>query len=306
MEKKIEGLLKRSNRATRKSTGLRYGDLCMHPNLDLPEGFKIPKFEMFNGIGNPKAHLHSYCDQLVGVKKKEPLIMRLFSLSLTGEAAEWFVTQYMGQWLTWEDIAESFMEWFRFNDKIVPNRYYLEKVKQKSTENYREFPSQWRAEAARVQPQMCEGELVSVFIRSQELDFYDRMLSMAGRPFAEFVKMGEAIEDALKSSKIISVLNKASNQAPAGVFCKKTKDVASISHILSRNPKRREEPQSSHQNPPPINYPASPYSPAPIFYAQLCFITTVPAYVAPLSVRGSAPTYQPPPQQTCQPPQQNY
>jgi len=37
--------------------GLSYEDLCMHPDVELPEGYKLPKFEMFNGIGDPKAHL---------------------------------------------------------------------------------------------------------------------------------------------------------------------------------------------------------------------------------------------------------
>ncbi|XP_059315771.1 uncharacterized protein LOC132066482 [Lycium ferocissimum] len=257
IERKMEELLEKSNRSARKATGLRYDDLCMHPDLDLPEGFKIPKFEMFNGTGNPKAHLRSYCDQLVGVKRNEPLIMRLFSRSLTGEAAEWFATQDMRQWLRWEDLAESFMERFRFNIETVPDRYYLEKVKQKSTENYREFASRWRAEAARVQPPMCEGELVFVFIRSQEPDFYDRMLSMAGRSFSELVKMGEAIENGLKSGKIVSIFNKASGQATAGIFRKKKEDVASISHISNQNPKG---PPSSHQAPPLLNYSASPYN----------------------------------------------
>ena len=49
--------------------GLSYKDLCIHPNLDLPEGFKVPKFVYFNGTGNPLAHLKFYCDQLVGVGK---------------------------------------------------------------------------------------------------------------------------------------------------------------------------------------------------------------------------------------------
>ncbi|XP_060183211.1 uncharacterized protein LOC132613178 [Lycium barbarum] len=212
MEKKMEELLEKSNRSTRKATSLRYDDMCMHPNLDLPEGFKIPKFEMFNGTENPQAHLRSYCDQLVGVKEHEPLSMRLFSHSLTGEAAEWFTTQDMRQWHTWEDMAKSFMETFRFNVKILSDRYYLEKVKHKLSKNYREFAS--RAEAACVEPPMCEGELVSVFIRSQVPYFYDRMLSMAGKPFAELVKMEEAIEDGLKSEKIVSVFNKASGQTP--------------------------------------------------------------------------------------------
>ena len=32
--------------------GLNYEDLCIHPNMDLPEGFKVPKFGTFGGVGN--------------------------------------------------------------------------------------------------------------------------------------------------------------------------------------------------------------------------------------------------------------
>ena len=73
--------------------GLSYKDLCIHPNLDLPEGFKVPKFVTFNGAGNPLAHLKVYCDQLVGVGENEALLMRLFGRSLNGEALEWLTSQ---------------------------------------------------------------------------------------------------------------------------------------------------------------------------------------------------------------------
>ena len=39
--------------------GVSYKDLCIHPNLDLPEGFKILKLDTFGGVGNPMAHLRA-------------------------------------------------------------------------------------------------------------------------------------------------------------------------------------------------------------------------------------------------------
>ena len=59
--------------------GLSYEDLCTNPNLDLPEGFKHPKFDTFGGLGNPMAHLRVYCDQIVGVGRDEALMMQLFN-----------------------------------------------------------------------------------------------------------------------------------------------------------------------------------------------------------------------------------
>ena len=60
--------------------------------MDLQEGFKIPKFDTFGGVGNPIAHLRAYHDQLVGVGRDEALLMWLFSRSLCGEALELFTS----------------------------------------------------------------------------------------------------------------------------------------------------------------------------------------------------------------------
>ena len=147
--------------------GLSYKDLCIHPNLDLPEGFKVPKFVTFNGAGNPLAHLKVYCDQLVGVGKNEALLMRLFGRSLSGEALEWLTSQELKQWKSWNALAKDFTERFGLNIEDAPDRYYLEKIKQKSTENYREYALRWRKEAARVQPPMSEREITEMFIRTQ-------------------------------------------------------------------------------------------------------------------------------------------
>lgn len=51
----------------------------MHPDLEIPKGYKIQKFETFNGIGNPMAHLRDYYGKLMGIGKNNALIMSLFS-----------------------------------------------------------------------------------------------------------------------------------------------------------------------------------------------------------------------------------
>ena len=59
--------------------GLGYDDLCLYPGVDLPEGYKVPKYDMFDGTGNLIAHLRRYYEQLVGRGKNEALLMCLFS-----------------------------------------------------------------------------------------------------------------------------------------------------------------------------------------------------------------------------------
>ena len=44
--------------------GLWYKDLCMHPNVELGEWYKFPKFKLFNIIGDPETHLLMNCEIL--------------------------------------------------------------------------------------------------------------------------------------------------------------------------------------------------------------------------------------------------
>ncbi|KAL3364209.1 hypothetical protein AABB24_013125 [Solanum stoloniferum] len=211
--------------------GLSYEDLCIHPNLDLPKRFKVPKFDTFGGTGNPLAHLRAYCDQLVGVGRNEALLMRHFSRSLNGEALEWFTSHETKQWSSWNALAKDFVERFAYNVEIVPDRYSLERIKKKSTESYREYAYRWRKEAARVRPPMSEKEIVDVFIRIQEPEYYDRIMLLIGAKFAEIVKVGEAIEDGIKTGKISRV---AAPTESSGLLKKKREDVSSISYAPDR------------------------------------------------------------------------
>ncbi|XP_015078373.1 uncharacterized protein LOC107022209 [Solanum pennellii] len=237
--------------------GLSYAELCIHPDLNLPEGFKILKFDTFGGVGNPMAHLRAYCDQLVGVGKDESLLMRLFSRSLCGEALEWFTSHETRQWPSWSALAKDFIDRFAYNIEIVPDRYSLEKMRQKSTESYREFAYRWRKEAARVRPPMTEKEIVEVFVRVQEPEYYDRIILLIGAKFAEIVKVGETIEDCLKSGKIARV---SSSPGSSGLVRKKREEVAAISYGGRKVPRNSSLPQDRSKPPPKSHQAYRPQS----------------------------------------------
>ncbi|KAH0705568.1 hypothetical protein KY290_010258 [Solanum tuberosum] len=65
---------------------LKYENLCVHPNVELPPGYSVPKFNTFNGKGRPVSHLKDYCSRLIGIGHVEAIRMRLFIQSLTGLA----------------------------------------------------------------------------------------------------------------------------------------------------------------------------------------------------------------------------
>ncbi|KAM3396184.1 hypothetical protein P3S68_005190 [Capsicum galapagoense] len=96
-----------------------YKDLCMFPGVHLPLGVKMPKFEKYDGHGAPVAHLRCYCYQLRGARGKEELLMAYFRESLPGLASEWFVDQDIDKWISWDDLANGFVQQFQYNVELT-------------------------------------------------------------------------------------------------------------------------------------------------------------------------------------------
>ncbi|XP_075083257.1 uncharacterized protein LOC142167006 [Nicotiana tabacum] len=163
-----------------------FNDLCMFPHVHLPPGFKTPKFDKYDGHGDPVTHLKRYCNQLRGAGGKEELLMAYFGESLTGIASEWFIDQDISHWHIWNDMAQDFVQQFQYNIDI----------------------------AARVKPPMKEAEMIDYFLQARDPDYLHYMLAAIGKPFAEAIKIGEIVENGMKSGKIMSqAALKATTQA---------------------------------------------------------------------------------------------
>jgi len=119
--------------------GLNYEDLCIQPNVELPEGYKPPKLEMCDGTGDPRVHLRTYCDKLVGVGKDERIRMKLFMRSLKGDALSWYINQDPKKWSSWVGMASDFMDRFRFNIENALDVFYIQNLKKKPTKTFCEY-----------------------------------------------------------------------------------------------------------------------------------------------------------------------
>ena len=78
-------------------------------HVHLPIDFNTPKFEKYDGHGDPLDHLKRYCNQLRGDGNKEELLMTYFGESLMIIASEWFIDQDTSNWHTWDDLARCFV-----------------------------------------------------------------------------------------------------------------------------------------------------------------------------------------------------
>ncbi|XP_070019790.1 uncharacterized protein [Nicotiana sylvestris] len=202
-----------------------YADLCMFPHVHLLLGFKTPKFEKYDRHGDPTAHLKRYCNQLGGASGKEEFFMAYFGESLDGIASEWYMDQDISRWHIWDDLARDFVRQFQYIIDIAPDRNSLLNLKKKSSKIFREYAVEWREQAARVKPPMDEMEM-----------------SEMGKPFAEAIKIGEMVENGLKTGYILSqfairATSQAIQSGTGGVANRKKKEEVAMVASGSRNPR---------------------------------------------------------------------
>nr|XP_025884578.1 uncharacterized protein LOC112940521 [Solanum lycopersicum] len=170
-------------------------------------------------------------------------------------------------------------------------------MKKNTTENFREYAIRWREQAARVKPPMKESEMIDVFLQAQEPDYFHYLLSAIGKTFAEVIKVGEMVENGIKSGKIVSqAALKATTQVlqngSGNIGGKKRReDVATIvsaprTHVLGNSPQ--------HYFPSQAPQYSMPYTPYHVFNAQPIAPPSYPQWRAP------TPQNHPPPPQVHQ------
>ncbi|RDY06712.1 hypothetical protein CR513_09263, partial [Mucuna pruriens] len=107
---------------------------------------------------------------------------------------------------TWVDLAEAFLQQYRYNEELAPDQTHLQNMAKKVSETFKEYAQRWREVVAHVQPSLSDKEMVTMFIETLQSSFF----------------IGERIEIKVRSRKI--------SQAVAGAVLAKKGPIAKDSH----------------------------------------------------------------------------
>ncbi|XP_071913977.1 uncharacterized protein [Coffea arabica] len=227
----------KKNQGLSRHGGLDYDELCLFPDIQLPLGFKTPKFSKYDGIGNPKTHLKMFANKLGKPVDDENLPMRLFPESLEGDALDWYSNLKSGEVKTWLDLSTAFVKQYEFNCELAPTRTTLEGTKRKPSEDHKTYAKQWRKLAAKVEPPMTEEEIVRTFIKAHDPPYFEEIFRMTGSSFAAIINKLEEYDEFVKAGKIVNVsalklqldaLQNQNNNGKKPQFKKKEGDTAFI------------------------------------------------------------------------------
>ena len=112
-------------------------ELCLVPDLVIPPKFKVPTFEKYDGTKSLENHLATYCNKMAGHAHNEELLIHEFYDSLVGAAAQWYTKLKKGQISTWRDLAQAFLEGYKYMLETAPDLLTLQSMKSGPDEDYR-------------------------------------------------------------------------------------------------------------------------------------------------------------------------
>uniref|UniRef100_A0A2N9HNL9 RNase H type-1 domain-containing protein n=1 Tax=Fagus sylvatica TaxID=28930 RepID=A0A2N9HNL9_FAGSY len=161
---------------------------------------------------------------------------------------------------------DTFLAQYGFNSQIAPDRFDLQRMEKKSNETFREYAQRWREKAARARPPLDEREMIKIFVDTLKNPYFDRMMGLQMQFFVDLIPVGDRIEDALKTKKIVdmtalmALAEQAAKKAPTK---RKEGDVQMIGRNNGRP--RQVLPTFTMQpiQPRPIQAPAPTQAPAP-------------------------------------------
>ena len=127
---------------------------------------------------------------------------------------------------------------------------------------------------------MKDYELIDVFLQAQEPDYFHYLLAAMGKPFAEAIKIGEMVENDIKSGKIVSqeAIRDTTQEMKSGSgnFTNRKKEEGSMTASGLRGV------QMGMNNPCGQVQQEQYYSPQHYYLSQYAILNTQ-AYVRPLS-----------------------
>ena len=173
-------------------------DLSVYTRVQVPEKFKMPTFEKYDGTSNPMQHIEMFQGLMNKYVSNGSLMVQTFQASLNDAAMRWYTNHHINRKDSWEEVANTFIKHFKFNLDITITREDLERAELKRGETLKEYATRWRSMASQVMPEPPEHDLMKLFASILPQSIRSRILVMAVQSFSQLVAMGEEIESGLK------------------------------------------------------------------------------------------------------------
>ncbi|KAF5932738.1 hypothetical protein HYC85_028909 [Camellia sinensis] len=203
--------------------------------VTLPDRFKMPQIDRFDGTGDPMVHIRLFADVLrpMGLTRSQKL--SLFGRTLSGIASHWYSRLQDEVKTNWDEMAEAFVTQYSYNTQIEITTRDLETTRQEPKESFSDFVIRWRAKASTMTLRPTDKDQIRMIVRNLHPKLMQRMIVVPFPTFADLHDMGVQIEDAMKQGLFDHdreqprrTFNRNNNAGPSGAANTRASEVGMV------------------------------------------------------------------------------
>lgn len=112
--------------------------------LRLPDRFKMPHIDRFNGSSDPMVHMWLFLDVLKPMGLTKPQKLSLYGRTVSSVAATWYTKLEDKAKQNWEDLAEAFVNQYFYSTQIQMTTQELEATHQNPKEPFVKLVARWK------------------------------------------------------------------------------------------------------------------------------------------------------------------
>ncbi|KAH7859342.1 hypothetical protein Vadar_013106 [Vaccinium darrowii] len=150
----------------------------------MPVGYQPPKFQQFDGKGNPKQHIAHFVETCNNAGTEGDLLVKQFIRSLKGNAFEWYTDLELESIDSWEQMERKFLNRF-YSTRRTVSMMELTNTKQWKDEPVVDYINRWRAISLDCKDQLSELSAVEMCMNGMHWGLLYILQGIKPRTFEE-------------------------------------------------------------------------------------------------------------------------